>query len=211
MNLNDMDPYDVIARSIDEDVWESQPWNMGQWHPCGAHFWHCQLPLNIVVTDWTDDNVYDINIYTDTQMYEMNDALSYNHMPIESAGTFVVGLTVGGMAERLYRASAKIDHPPHRVEQAIASYMEIVRRDPDTINNVAGSGYGHYGQVTDWSDHRYEIAMEIDQETTGVPPDELAEAAINICRHDVGLEPIDWRIAATMRYSQHDRRPRSKT
>jgi hypothetical protein len=193
--LNDMDPYDVIARSIDERLWESQPWNMGTWHPDGAHFWHCQLPLNIVVTDWSEDNVYDINVYTDDQMDHMNTALQYNHVPIESAGALVLGLTVGGEAERLYRAQRKMTEKPWPPERALSQYMWIVRDSVSTVHNVAGSG-GDYVPVTDWDHHRAEIASEIDEcSPTDIDRDlalTLAEAAIDICRVDLGLPSKRW-------------------
>jgi hypothetical protein len=194
--LNDKDPYDVVAQSIDERLWESQPWNMGTWHPDGAHFWHCQLPLNIVVTDWTDDGVYDVNVYTDAQMDQMDTALQYNHVPIESAGALVLGLTVGGEAERLYRTQRPMTEKPWPPERALAEYLEIVRTGISTVHNVAGAAGGDYGAVTDWDLHRAEIASEIDEcSPTDIDRDlalTLAEAAIDICRADLGLTTRTW-------------------
>ncbi|HUW03044.1 MAG TPA: hypothetical protein VMW08_11870 [Acidimicrobiales bacterium] len=205
--LNDLPVYDVLCAQLDEQRLIDSPWFMGEWHPDGAHFWHASLPLNIVVTDWTEDDVYDVNIYTDAQMQDMGDALAYHHVPITEAGILLAGLLWGGEAERLHGSNPL--PAPMPAEQMLAAYMAMVRGNGIwAVRNVAGVGDIPFakGHPISAQQHRqnlgahiYEIECEI-VDLTGVADEEdtfdllrtVARMAVDTCRIDLGLSPIRW-------------------
>jgi len=172
--INQMSVYDVVCGLfVDEEAMDDMPYAMGQWHPDGAHFWGTSSAtegLNIVVTDWCDDHVYDIGVYTDAQLNEdMGDPLSYISLPITAVGAYLHSLLFQSGAERMRPAPTPLPAPQVDAARLAAEYIAAVRLNgPEAIANVAGLGQ-EYGsaytavQPNMMLDHIIDVAYEVDE------------------------------------------------
>ena len=167
--------YEFVCASISEWTLQESPWNMGEWHPDGAHFWDND-GLNIVVTQWCSDTHMEIGVYTDAEMDQMDPVTFMRSVENDDVGIFVTGLIAGGA-----RSMLPMKPPVASVTELAARYILQVRQNgPEFMANVAnvGRNRGSDYAVRTMQYHQADIAAEIDEAWDGVDiPNEMLQMA----------------------------------